>query len=81
MASVGVTPGGGPGQLSKEELLTCLSAQCLAQRLRGQSSLGRSPRNPGALPAAPGWAGLDCFGWLPPAYHCVTWRGSVARLP
>lgn len=43
--------------------------------------MGRSPRNPGSWwrPRLPPQAGLGCFGWLPPAYHPVTWQGKCCE--
>lgn len=43
--------------------------------------MGRSPGNPGSWcrPRLPPQAGLGCFGWLPPAYHPVTWQGKCGE--
>lgn len=62
--------------------MTHLSAQWLAQRVRGpRTSLGRRPRNAGSWcrPRLPPLAGLGCFGWLPPAYQPVTWWGKCCE--
>lgn len=72
---------GGPGQLSQEEPLSCLSAQywVLAQPSRGEKqaawegACGILAAGPASL-ATPGR--LGCSGWLPPAYQPVTWWGK-----
>lgn len=79
---VGAAIGGGPGQPSREKPWTHLSAQRLAQRLRGEKQLGKEPWESWQLvqapPATPGWAGLLRLAapCLPPCDVAgQVWRG------